>query len=135
MRNLVLLAHPEPAVVQTLAKALQGSGYKTITAPDGAEALASAARYSPQLVIARADLPELQGTEVCLRLKHDPETSAIAIVLLANDDNAGARFVSAQVGADAYLVEPVDKDALCAKVSDMYRDLQLNAKNILRRTT
>jgi DNA-binding response OmpR family regulator len=133
MRNLVLLAHPDSKQVQELSDGLEAMGFKTLTAGDGAEAMASALRYSPQMVIARADLPEIQGTEVCLRLKQDQATEAMAVILIAKDDNAGNRFVGEQVGADAYLVEPVDVAALCTKVSDMFRALQLNAKNILRR--
>src|SRR5687767_13951597 len=101
MRNLVLLAHPDPAAIQPVSDGLEAMGYHTLTAASGAEALAQVMRYSPQMVIARADLPEIQGTEVCLRLKQDPATETIAVVLLVKSDNFGDRFVSEQVGADA----------------------------------
>jgi PleD family two-component response regulator len=133
MRNLVLLAHPDADVAERLAEGLEALGFNTLTAQSGEEALASVLRYSPQMVIARADLPSIQGTEVCLRLKQDPSTESIGIILIAKDDSAGTRFVSDQVGADAYLVEPIDEAALSAKVSEMFRALQLNAKSLLRR--
>jgi DNA-binding response OmpR family regulator len=132
MRNLVLFAHPEVDRQKALTRRLEGLGYHCLTATTGAEALAAVMQYAPQMVIAHAELPEIQGTEVCLRLKQDPETEAIAFVLIATD-SAEDRFVGSEVGADAYMVEPVEPDVLCKKVGELFITLQLNAKSLLKR--
>jgi two-component system, OmpR family, response regulator len=133
MRNLVLFAHPEPAKLEELTDKLEGRGYRCLTARSGDEALAAVAQYAPQLVIAHADLPELQGTEVCLRLKQDPSTETIAVLLIAKE-GAEERFVSNEVGADGYITEPFAAEELCTRVSDMFHALQLNARTLYKKS-
>jgi DNA-binding response OmpR family regulator len=127
MRNLVLIACADDLLLKTLASTLEKAGFVCLTANSGAEALATALGYGPQLAILHADLPDVQGTDVCLRLKQEPKTEKIA-VLLVGKDTMQERFVGQEVGADAYLVGPCAGDTLVQKVRELYSALVLNAR-------
>lgn len=132
MRNLVLLAHPDDDALRTLVERLEKHGFNCLRALTGTEAMASVLQYAPQMVIAATDLPELQGTEVCLRLKQDPATEAIAVLLLGQKESSQERFVGSQVGADAYIPAPWDPEELAKRVADMFVTEKLNAKSFLK---
>lgn len=127
MNNVVLLAHPEPARLEAWVDLLADAGFNCLTARDGEEALATAGGYAPQLVVVPTELPELQGTEVCLRLKNDRGPEAVAVILLGRSDSQEERFVGEQVGADAYLVEPVSDADLVRTVASLFASKKLNA--------
>lgn len=117
--RVVLIAHPDHAHIERLADILEAAGYNCLSAHSGTEALATVAGYSPQVVIIPAELPELQGTEVCLRLKQEPDTRDTKVVLLMPDDSKEQRFVGEQVEADAMLPVDADTDALCAVLKEL----------------
>ena len=126
MKNVVLIADPDPERLQTLVDRLEKAGFHTLTATNGSEALRTASGYSPQLAVLPAELPELQGTEVCLRLKQDPQTEKIVVVLVGKDSSLEDRFVGEQVGADAYITLPIDDAALVARVKELFEERKLN---------
>lgn len=132
MRNLVLLAHPDDMALQPLAERLEARGFNCLRAMSGTEAMASVLQYGPQMVITATDLPELQGTEVCLRLKQDPNTENIVVFLLGQADSSQERFVGNQVGADAYVPGPWDAEELAKRVAELFVSEKLNAKRFLR---
>lgn len=133
MRNLVLIAHADPLRLESLADALDAAGYRCLTALTGGDALATAASYGPQLAIVHVDLPDVQGTDVCLRLKQEPGTAATALLLIGKDSTQ-ERFVGTEVGADAYLAEDAGEEIIVAKVRDLFRTLVLNARSPRRDT-
>jgi DNA-binding response OmpR family regulator len=116
MDRVVLVAGEDTTQVDAIVQGLEGAGFSCLTARSGDEALAVAARYSPQLVLLPAALPELEGTEVCLRLKQDTETEAMIVILLAEEAADDYAFVAEQVGADDYLVGPLDAKRLVKRV-------------------
>lgn len=113
MRNVVLIAHEDPALVERYLDALDAAGFNCLTTHDGSGALATALNYSPALCILQVNLPEVQGTDVCLRLKQ--EVADLRVVLLGSD-TPQERFVSNEVGANAFLAEPVDPETLVSTV-------------------
>ena len=126
MKNVVLVADPDPDRLAALVKRLETAGFHCLTASSGSEALRTASGYSPQLAVLPAELPELQGTEVCLRLKQDPQTEGIVVVLLGKDSSLEDRFVGEQVGADAYVAAPTDDKALVARIKELFEERGLN---------
>lgn len=116
MDRVVLVAGADAARVEAIVEGLEGAGFSCLTARSGDEALAVAARYSPQLVLLPAALPELEGTEVCLRLKQDAETEGMVVILLADEATDDYAFVAEQVGADDYVVGQLDVERLVERV-------------------
>jgi CheY-like chemotaxis protein len=105
-RVRVLVADDEPNILYALEEAVRGLGHECLSACDGAEALLIARAVRPDLVITDVIMPRLNGLELCERLKGDPETSAIPVVLVTvraadKDLRAGDRS-----GADAYITKP-----------------------------
>jgi DNA-binding response OmpR family regulator len=118
MRYVVLIAHHDPALVESYLDALDAAGFHCVTTDSGSGALETAVSYKPAVAILEADLPEVQGTDVCLRLKQEDATQNIGVVLLGTD-NAQERFVGKEVGANVFMVEPVAAHALVQAVKDL----------------
>jgi len=127
MRNVILIAAPDEERLEAMSECLETAGYRCLTAMSGAAALATAASYAPQLAILFADLPEVQGTDVCLRLKQEGATAHVAVVLIGKD-SPQERFVATEVGADRYLADPVDDKTLLDAVRELFSKLVLNAR-------
>ena len=127
MRNVLLIAHPDPARLEALVDGLAAEGYQCLAAATGTEALATAANYVPKLAVLHTELPEVQGTDVCLRLKQEPKTQGVAVLLIGKDATE-ERFVGQEVGADAYLPEPYTDRALFNEIRGLFRKLTLNAR-------
>ncbi len=101
---------------------LQGAGYQVIEAGTGAETLELIARESPQVVLLDINLPDINGAEICRRIKNDLDSrSAIVIHISATLTSVRDRIVGLEGGADGYLVEPVEPELLLATVRSMLR--------------
>jgi DNA-binding response OmpR family regulator len=120
VQKVVLIAHEDPATMERLLDALDATGFRCLAAHTGSEALTTAASYRPQVAVLQIELAEVQGTDVCLRLKQEAATQEM-LVLLLGTESAQERFVSNEVGADAFLVEPVDNDQLVATVRELFQ--------------
>ncbi|MGZ3429313.1 MAG: response regulator transcription factor, partial [Polyangia bacterium] len=113
----LLVVDDEPDIAKLVARIFARRGYRVNVAGDGAEALASVATDRPDLLILDLNLPKIDGWEVCRRLKSDPKTSAIPIVMLtaahANVDDAQ---IGLGLGADEYVAKPFVKAVLLHNV-------------------
>lgn len=101
---------------------LMAAGYQVAEARTGVEALNLVTALRPSLVLLDVNLPDINGLEVCRRIKADAAAGATPVLQvsassISNRDQAGAL----DNGADAYLVEPVDSDVLLATVRAMLR--------------
>lgn len=109
-RPLVLVVDDEPDMQRAALVALQELGYGAVVARDGLEGLDLARRYRPDLVLADAFMPRLDGREMCLRLKNNPFTSKLKVVIMTAVYTA-ARYRSEafrEFHADDYLSKPLD---------------------------
>src|SRR3954454_13599413 len=90
-----------------LAHTLHEAGFEVREAATGAEALRLAAEHRPHLVVLDVVLPDIQGYEVCRRLKADPATAACLVLMLSGvATRSGDRVLGLGSGADGYLVKP-----------------------------
>jgi CheY-like chemotaxis protein len=110
-RPVVLVVEDNEAARYAVAHQLEHSGFQVITAHCGDDALRLA--RSAQALVLDVHLPDIDGYEVCRRLKADPVTALIPVVFLTAtaQDTVGLQR-GKQVGGAAYLFEPVDKDVL-----------------------
>src|SRR5687768_1994436 len=99
----VLVVDDEPAIRRAVSAALQARGYKVSTASTGREALSSAASESPAVVVLDLGLPDLDGVEVCRRLR---EWSEVPIIVLTADGAEDRKVLALDEGADDYITKP-----------------------------
>jgi DNA-binding response OmpR family regulator len=104
-----------------LADVLADAGYDPHTIDNGRDALETARRDPPDLMLLDVQMPGLDGFEVAARLKSDPATAAIPIIMLSAMEGRGARVIGLQSGAEEYLAKPFDRVELLARVRNLLR--------------
>jgi len=116
----VLVVEDEPSISSFVAAYLKNAGYSVRTAGNGAEALRQVAAEKPALVVLDLMLPDIDGVEVCRRIRSQ---SDLPILMLTARDEDVDKIIGLEVGADDYLTKPFNPRELVARV-----------KSILRRT-
>jgi len=124
----VLIVDDEPDVVSYLEMLLHDSGYETMAAGDGNEALEMVRRERPDLVTLDISMPEASGTRFYKEVKTDPELAPTPIVIITavtgfgGDKYAYERFISHRKlvpPPDGYFPKPIDREAFLAAVSKL----------------
>ena len=113
----ILVVDDEPDIVRVVVKIMEARGHTVTTARDGAEAIERVKADPPDVVILDLNLPKIDGYEVCKRIKTDPATQHVPVVMMTAayvsvDD---ARTGSA-AGADEYVVKPFLREVLVHNV-------------------
>ena len=114
----VLVVEDEQSIASFVALYLRNAGYGVLTAADGAQALAQVARQQPALVVLDLMLPDIDGIEVCRRIR---QRSNIPILMLTARDEDVDKIVGLEVGADDYLTKPFNPRELVARVKAVLR--------------
>jgi class 3 adenylate cyclase/CheY-like chemotaxis protein len=117
----ILVVDDNTMNLDILRSRLEFHGYEIITASDGGEALAVATEQQPDLILLDVMMPEIDGLEVCRRLKADPSLPFMPIILVTARADSKDVVAGFGAGADEYLTKPVDQDALVARVRSMLR--------------
>ena len=102
-------------------KVIESAGYKVTMAADGLEGLMHAKEQDFDLVISDVMMPNMDGYETCQRLRENPKTAQIPILLLTALDNLESKIKGFEAGADDYLSKPYEPDELIARVSVLLR--------------
>ena len=105
----MLLVDDEPDLRSLLDFNFRAAGFETALAANGEEALRLATQRVPDLVLLDLMLPDLPGTEVCKRLKSDPRTRDVPVIMLTIVEERNLGYA---LGAAEYLVKPLDRDRL-----------------------
>jgi putative two-component system response regulator len=112
----ILMADDSVANLQILRETLSGRGYKLFTAKGGCSALAIAARAQPDLILLDILMPDMDGYEVCRRLKADEATRRIPVMFLTALANASNEAKGLALGAVDYISKPIQPDLVRARV-------------------
>ena len=111
---VLLLVDNEPAILRTVGTALEARGYRVLRAASGHEAVDLAASARPDVVVLDLGLPDIDGVEVCRRIREWSDTTPIVVLSAENSDQ---RKVSAlDEGADDYVTKPFSMNELLARV-------------------
>jgi signal transduction histidine kinase len=119
---LILVVDDHDAGRYVMVRTLQNAGFRTIEAARGRDGLAMADAEKPDLVLLDIQLPDIDGFEVCRRLRANPALPAVAIVQVsATFEGAEYQVRALEGGADTFLADPVDPTVLVATVRAMLR--------------
>jgi two-component system cell cycle response regulator len=121
MTARVLVVDDIPANVKLLEARLSAEYFDVTTAHNGAEALAACERAECDIVLLDVMMPDMDGFEVCRRLKSNPATHHIPVVMVTALDQPSDRVQGLQAGADDFLTKPVSDIALIARVRSLTR--------------
>ncbi|MGI8864820.1 MAG: response regulator [Solirubrobacteraceae bacterium] len=127
-RGSVLVVEDEPTIAEVVARYLERSGYRTQIATDGLQAVASAGRDRPDLVVLDLMLPGLDGLEVMRRLR-DQDRDRIAVILLTAKGEESDRVIGLRLGADDYVVKPFSPAELVARVDAVLRRIDTSPEH------
>jgi len=114
----ILVVDDEVYILHILDFSLGAEGYEVLTAADGEEAVRLARTEKPDLIVLDIMMPKVDGFEACRRLKADPETSPIPVILLTAKGREVDRQVGMEVGADDYIVKPFSPTRLIEKIEN-----------------
>ena len=117
----VLVVEDDPDMASLLALMITAEGMEASTISDGKEALASIGASAPDLVLLDVLLPGASGFQICERLKADPATALIPVVLITALEDHRSRVRGIEAGADDFLLKPVRREELLARVKTLRR--------------
>jgi two-component system response regulator MprA len=117
----VLVIDDDNNAIEFIKLGLKYEGFQVESSETGADGLVAAQRLNPGLIILDILLPDLDGLEVCNRLRSNPTTRDIPILMLTAKDDVRDRVTGLQQGADDYLAKPFDFDELVARIRAILR--------------
>lgn len=135
MTARVLVVDDIAANVKLLEAKLAAEYFDVITAANGFDALKIAAAQSPDIVLLDVMMPGMDGFEVCRRLKADPKTAHVPVVMVTALDQPSDRVAGLEAGADDFLTKPVNDIALFARVKSLIRLKMMNDELRMREAT
>jgi adenylate cyclase len=117
----ILVVDDQRANVEMMAGVLTARGYTVYTAYDGVQALEQVRDMRPDLVVSDILMPNMDGYELCRRVRGEQETALLPIVLVTSLDGQGERIKGLEAGADDFLSKPVNWEELFARVRSLLR--------------
>jgi two-component system cell cycle response regulator len=135
MTARILVVDDVPANVKLLEARLSAEYFDVITAMSGEEALTICERAECDLVLLDVMMPDMDGFEVCRRLKTNPATQHIPVVMVTALDQPSDRVRGLEVGADDFLTKPIPEMALTARVRSLSRLKMLTDELRMRAVT
>ena len=117
----VLVVEDERDVAELIRYNLSKEGYDVVLAPTGADALKEARAARPDVVLLDIMVPQLNGWEVCRRLKQDAETRNIPVIMVTGRVEEGDKVLGFEMGADDYVTKPFSPRELLARIRAVAR--------------
>lgn len=124
-QSLVLIVDDEPRYLRLLRFNLESSGYRVVAAASGEEALRAATTHTPDLVLLDLRLPDMDGHEVCSRIR---EFSQVPVIMVTAKGELADKVRGLKVGADDYITKPFSAPELLARVEAVLRRSRLPAE-------
>jgi len=121
MSQKILVVDDEPHIVRLVQVNLEKAGYIVTTASNGKEALEAIAQEQPDLMVLDVMMPEMDGLETLKRIKGNPETDDIPVILLTAKAQDADVFEGWKSGADLYLTKPFNPGELLLFVQRIFK--------------
>ncbi len=122
----VLVVDDHPSSRMTTVALLSADGYEVIEADKGTTALAKISEYEPDVILLDVMMPEINGFEICKRLKENSATRLIPIIFITALNDRRSRIMAIEVGADDFLSKPYDRLELSARLRSLVHQKRLN---------
>ena len=120
----ILLVDDEPDVLEIVGYNLLQEGYQIFTAENGKQAVQSAKKHNPHLIIMDVMMPEMDGMEACEIIRKVPELSNVIITFLTARNEDYSQVAGFDAGADDYIAKPIKPKLLVSKVKALLRRLK-----------
>ena len=122
----ILVVDDTPNNIKLLADLLSAKGYDVATAASGPEALALLPEFGPDIVLLDVMMPGMSGYEVCQKIRENPETRLLPVVMVTALEPADERVRGIEAGADDFLSKPINTAELLARVRSLLRVRELH---------
>lgn len=120
----ILIVEDEKDILQLVKLYLEKEGYRTVTASTGSEGLAQVRSEKPDLLVLDLMLPEIDGLEICKRLRSAPDTAMLPIIMLTAKAEESDTIIGLELGADDYVTKPFSPKTLVARIKALFRRLE-----------
>lgn len=117
----VLVVDDEDNIIELIRLGLRYEGFQVEVASDGEQGITVAQRENPDLIILDVMMPGIDGLEVCRRLRDNPTTRDVPILMLTAKDEVGDRILGLKTGADDYVTKPFDFYELLERIRAILR--------------
>ena len=119
-----MIVEDEEDIIQLVKLYLEKEGFRTATAKTGTEGLKLIKIESPDMVILDLMLPEMDGLEVCKKIRNSPATAMLPVLMLTAKAEESDTIIGLELGADDYVTKPFSPKALVARVKALFRRLE-----------
>jgi len=119
MAKKILVIEDDPAITRLVDYSLRHEGYEVITATNGLEGIRKAHNEAPDLIILDVMLPGMDGFEICHRLRSDPDTAQLLILMFSAKAQEIDKNTGLEVGADDYLPKPAAPAEIVCRVEKL----------------
>jgi len=119
--STVLVVEDSITQRELISDLLKGTGLNVIVAIDGQDAIDQLNRISPDVVVLDIVMPRMNGYEVCRRIKSDPKTQNVPVVMCSSKGEEFDRYWGMKQGADAYIAKPFQPTELIGTVKQLLR--------------
>ncbi|HZI50338.1 MAG TPA: SpoIIE family protein phosphatase [Terriglobia bacterium] len=116
--STILVVDDSPVNIQVLVRTLDGTGHRILVATNGKSALEIVHRTHPDLILLDVMMPDIDGFNVCRRIKADPATQDIAVIFLSALGEVQDKVAGLQLGAVDYITKPIQAEEVLARVSN-----------------
>jgi DNA-binding response OmpR family regulator len=115
----ILVVDDDPDALDTMAEILETRNYEVLTALSGVEGISKAREGKPNLIIMDVTMPKIDGFTVCKMIKEDKEIKDIPVILLTGKELVNDVEKGLAVGANDYMIKPIDWDRLFLKIKKL----------------
>src|SRR6204780_2528232 len=127
-QSAVLIVDDNPQNVELLQAFLESLPVKLVTAADGVEALEKVKQHNPDLILLDIMMPRMSGFQVCKRVKSDPKTKDIQVLMVTALNELGDIEQASECGTDDFVSKPVNKVELLTRVKSLLRVRHLKSE-------
>ena len=130
----ILLIDDDIAITDVLQEVLKREGYDVTAKHNGQDALLSASSFNPDIILVDYNLPDTDGFEICRKLKKNPKTAQIPVMMVTGRSADSEAVTALELGADDYIIKPFSSQVLVARVRVLLRRIQqvvLSPKDII----